>query len=224
MAERGIDIAGNTTKHLRRYARSHFDQVITLCDKVREVCPEFPGHPSTAHWSIADPAAEGDTDEATYPAFERTADELEARVDQLIAELSPTQGGPAMPDDATVNVRYLVDDVAAAVDFYTRHFGFTVLNAFPRVRRRPARQPAPAAQRAAELGRPGRWPTAPNPGPADGTGSTSSSTTSSARSPGLQRRRRAVPQRGRHRSRRLAGPRSWTPPATSSSCSNRPPA
>lgn len=31
-----------------------------------------------------------------------------------------------MPDDPTVNVRYLVDDVAASVDFYTRHFGFTV--------------------------------------------------------------------------------------------------
>ena len=31
-----------------------------------------------------------------------------------------------MPDTDTVNVRYLVDDVAAAVDFYTRHFGFTV--------------------------------------------------------------------------------------------------
>jgi catechol 2,3-dioxygenase-like lactoylglutathione lyase family enzyme len=26
----------------------------------------------------------------------------------------------------TVNVRYMVDDVAAAIDFYTRHFGFTV--------------------------------------------------------------------------------------------------
>jgi catechol 2,3-dioxygenase-like lactoylglutathione lyase family enzyme len=25
-----------------------------------------------------------------------------------------------------VNVRYLVDEVAASVDFYTRHFGFTV--------------------------------------------------------------------------------------------------
>ncbi len=36
-----------------------------------------------------------------------------------------------MPDDATVNVRILVDDVAASVDFYTRHFGFTTLNAFP---------------------------------------------------------------------------------------------
>jgi catechol 2,3-dioxygenase-like lactoylglutathione lyase family enzyme len=35
-----------------------------------------------------------------------------------------------MPDDSIVNVRILVDDVAASVDFYTRHFGFTVLNAF----------------------------------------------------------------------------------------------
>ncbi len=31
-----------------------------------------------------------------------------------------------MPEDQTVNVRYLVDDVEASVDFYTRHFGFTV--------------------------------------------------------------------------------------------------
>ena len=48
MAERGIDISGNTTKHLRRYARSHFDYVVTLCDKVREVCPDFPDDPATA--------------------------------------------------------------------------------------------------------------------------------------------------------------------------------
>ncbi len=31
-----------------------------------------------------------------------------------------------MPDE-TVHVRYLVDDVEAAVRFYTTHFGFTVL-------------------------------------------------------------------------------------------------
>jgi catechol 2,3-dioxygenase-like lactoylglutathione lyase family enzyme len=31
-----------------------------------------------------------------------------------------------MADTEIVNVRYLVDDVAACVDFYTRHFGFTV--------------------------------------------------------------------------------------------------
>jgi len=31
-----------------------------------------------------------------------------------------------MADSDIVNVRYLVDDVAASVDFYTHHFGFTV--------------------------------------------------------------------------------------------------
>ena len=30
-----------------------------------------------------------------------------------------------MPDDL-VSVRYMVDDVEAAIDFYTRHFGFTL--------------------------------------------------------------------------------------------------
>ncbi|MEN3271422.1 MAG: hypothetical protein V7636_183 [Actinomycetota bacterium] len=29
-----------------------------------------------------------------------------------------------MSTDTTVNVRYMVDDVDAAVDFYTKHFGF----------------------------------------------------------------------------------------------------
>ncbi len=31
-----------------------------------------------------------------------------------------------MPDDQIVSVRYLVDDVAAAIEFYRTHFGFTV--------------------------------------------------------------------------------------------------
>ncbi len=34
-----------------------------------------------------------------------------------------------MPDEL-VSVRYLVDDVDAAVEFYTRHFGFKVLTSF----------------------------------------------------------------------------------------------
>ena len=36
-----------------------------------------------------------------------------------------------MPEDK-VNVRYMVDDVNSAVDFYTKHFGFTIgTNAVP---------------------------------------------------------------------------------------------
>src|SRR5262245_14850612 len=34
--------------------------------------------------------------------------------------------GHSMPDSDVVNVRYLVDDVAACVDYYSQHFGFTV--------------------------------------------------------------------------------------------------
>ncbi|MBM7495028.1 catechol 2,3-dioxygenase-like lactoylglutathione lyase family enzyme [Micromonospora luteifusca] len=33
-------------------------------------------------------------------------------------------------DDGIVSVRYLVDDVAAAIDFYTSHLGFTPLSTF----------------------------------------------------------------------------------------------
>jgi protein-tyrosine-phosphatase len=87
MAERGIDISGRPTKSLSRFARSRFDRVITLCDKVREICPELPGAPIAAHWSIADPAAAGDGDEATYPAFVDVADEIDGRVDLLLADI-----------------------------------------------------------------------------------------------------------------------------------------
>ena len=36
-----------------------------------------------------------------------------------------------MQSTETVSVRYMVDDVAAAVDFYTKHFGFEVNTNFP---------------------------------------------------------------------------------------------
>jgi protein-tyrosine-phosphatase len=83
MAERGIDIAGRPTKPLTRFTRQRFDRIITLCDKVREVCPEFPGAPIAAHWSIADPAA-GDGDLA---AFAQVADDIEVRVGLLLDDL-----------------------------------------------------------------------------------------------------------------------------------------
>jgi len=87
MAERGIDIAGRPTKLLERFTRQRFDRVITLCDKVREICPEFPGGPTTAHWSIADPAAGGATDEASYPVFRQVAEEIDDRLTLLLADL-----------------------------------------------------------------------------------------------------------------------------------------
>ncbi len=90
LAERGIDIAHAATKHLDTMMRTRFDRVVTLCDKVKEVCPELPGHPRTAHWSIADPASSGDTDDATYPAFIAIADDIEDRVRRLLVDITTT--------------------------------------------------------------------------------------------------------------------------------------
>jgi protein-tyrosine-phosphatase len=88
MAEHGIDISTCKSKSLRRYARTRFDHVVTLCDKVREICPEFAGQPETAHWSIADPALAADTDAASYPSFVRTAIEIQDRVSVFVAQLT----------------------------------------------------------------------------------------------------------------------------------------
>jgi ArsR family transcriptional regulator, arsenate/arsenite/antimonite-responsive transcriptional repressor / arsenate reductase (thioredoxin) len=80
MESRGIDIAGRSSKHLDEFTGRRFDHVITLCDRVREVCPEFPGTPDRVHWSVPDPARADDGD----AAFERTADELATRIGFLI--------------------------------------------------------------------------------------------------------------------------------------------
>jgi protein-tyrosine-phosphatase/DNA-binding transcriptional ArsR family regulator len=87
MQKRGIDISRNRSKHLDQFVSQRFDVVITLCDRVREVCPEFPRHPRVVHWSIPDPALEGSTNRTSYPAFERTAVDLETRIEFLREQL-----------------------------------------------------------------------------------------------------------------------------------------
>lgn len=97
MAERGIDISGNRSKHLSTFERTRFDRVVTLCDKVREMCPEFPGVDDRVHWSVPDPARSAAA-EPEHAAFVAVADELEARIDALAVELD------AMPDTRGRNV------------------------------------------------------------------------------------------------------------------------
>jgi len=87
MKKRGIDISANRTKHLDEFVGQRFDLVVTLCDRVREVCPEFPSHPDQVHWSVPDPALERVNGRASLPAFERTAAELETRIGYLLHQL-----------------------------------------------------------------------------------------------------------------------------------------
>ena len=83
----GIELADRPPQHLSAYEHQRFDYVITLCDKVREVCPEFPGQAEQVHWSIPDPADSAGTGQDTYPAFERMATELETRIGFLLATI-----------------------------------------------------------------------------------------------------------------------------------------
>jgi protein-tyrosine-phosphatase len=103
MGEHGIDIAGRSSKHLGLFTGQRFDYVVSLCDRVREVCPEFPGHPGLIHWSIADPASQPDRESSR--AFQRTAAEVATRVGFLLALIQhdPSPGKHAPPPEQKVH-------------------------------------------------------------------------------------------------------------------------
>jgi arsenate reductase (thioredoxin) len=57
------------------------DFIFTVCDNTAgEVCPVWPGKPMTAHWGVADPAAEEGTDMEKATAFRKAFKELETRI------------------------------------------------------------------------------------------------------------------------------------------------
>ena len=66
--------------------------MITVCDRVREVCPTFPGSPRQIHWSLHDPASIQGSDTALVQAFERTARQIEARIRLLLVEINAKRG------------------------------------------------------------------------------------------------------------------------------------
>jgi arsenate reductase len=61
------------------------DYVITVCNNAAgETCPVWPGHPSTEHWDIADPAGVGETDEERRAAFEEAYAVLHKRIENFV--------------------------------------------------------------------------------------------------------------------------------------------
>ena len=55
MAELGIPLDGQRSKHIDEFASAPPDVVITVCDRARENCPILPGARVLA-WSFDDPA------------------------------------------------------------------------------------------------------------------------------------------------------------------------
>jgi protein-tyrosine-phosphatase/DNA-binding transcriptional ArsR family regulator len=88
--EFGIDITDQHPRHLNTMAGQRFDYVITLCDRVREVCPDFGDRPRSVHWSIPDPATSDGIDQDGYPAFTRVAAHIDTRIRHLLPMLAAT--------------------------------------------------------------------------------------------------------------------------------------
>ncbi len=64
----------------------HMDFIITVCDNAAgEVCPIWPGHPSTAHWGFEDPAAVEGSDEEKRAAFERIFRQIGTRMRNFLS-------------------------------------------------------------------------------------------------------------------------------------------
>jgi thioredoxin type arsenate reductase len=83
MADMGIDISNQRSKHLDEFNGQSFDYIITVCDRANETCPIFPGDPKRIHWSFPDPTAVDDSKERTR-AFQQIAQELTRRINYLL--------------------------------------------------------------------------------------------------------------------------------------------
>ena len=89
LQERGIPTDGLRSKGWEEFAATGapaMDLIVTVCDNAAgEVCPVWPGQPTTAHWDVQDPAAVKGTEAEQIRAFERAARELETRIRLLTA-------------------------------------------------------------------------------------------------------------------------------------------
>lgn len=93
----GLSTYGLRSKSWNEFAAPgspRMDFIFTVCDNAaKEVCPVWPGHPVTDHWSIEDPAAVEGPDEVKRLAFAKVFEELDARIKRLV-DLSQSEDVP----------------------------------------------------------------------------------------------------------------------------------
>jgi protein-tyrosine-phosphatase len=89
LAESGHDISRFRSKSWDEFAEDGapiMDFIFTVCDAAAgEACPYWPGHPASAHWGIADPAAADGSDSDVHAAFMEAYHVLDKRICAFIA-------------------------------------------------------------------------------------------------------------------------------------------
>jgi arsenate reductase len=93
MAEAGVDISAQRSKHVDELKDVGFDCVVTVCDHAREACPLFPGKTQRIHKSFEDPPALARgtrTEEEALSHYRRVRDEIRGFVESLPEALANT--------------------------------------------------------------------------------------------------------------------------------------
>ena len=86
MADCGVDISRQRSKHVDELAGIDFDYVITLCGSAHEQCPLFPSRTKVVHVGFDDPptlAAFSRTDEEALVHYARVRDEIRQFIEKL---------------------------------------------------------------------------------------------------------------------------------------------
>lgn len=94
MEEHGIDMSHAVPKHFEVFESQQFDAIVTVCDRVMESCPTFPGDPERVHWSFLDPATVEGTEAEQLWAFEQTSLQLATRLRLLLTLLARKKKSP----------------------------------------------------------------------------------------------------------------------------------
>jgi arsenate reductase len=79
MAEAGVDISAQASKHVDSLREMQFDYVVTVCDNAHESCPLFPGKAKIVHINFDDPpqlAKAAKTEEEALSHYRRVRDEI----------------------------------------------------------------------------------------------------------------------------------------------------
>jgi arsenate reductase len=86
MAEVGIDISGQRSRHIEEFKKIALDYVITVCGHAHETCPVFPGRTRVVHVGFDDPPAlarNATSDEEAMVHYRRVRDEIRRFVENI---------------------------------------------------------------------------------------------------------------------------------------------
>jgi arsenate reductase len=86
MKELGIDISGHHSKDVAEFLGQAFQYVVRVCDKVKDLCPVFPGAMWYLDWSLEDPAAAEGSPTQRMNVFRRVRDQIEEKVLDFVAK------------------------------------------------------------------------------------------------------------------------------------------